>query len=40
MISCTFSYKNEPTTSAEYETMKAAVSGKTIDIKFEAEIVK
>ena len=33
------SYKNEPTTSAEYETMKAAVSGKTIDIKFEAEIV-
>ena len=34
------SYKNEPTTSAEYETMKAAVSGKTIDIKFEAEIVK
>ena len=34
------SYKKEPTTSAEYDTMKTAVSGKTIDIKFEAEIVK
>ena len=34
------SYKKEPTTSAEYETMKAAVSGKTIGISFEAEIVK
>ena len=33
-------YKKEPTTSAEYETMKAAVSGKTIGISFEAEIVK
>ena len=32
--------KEEPTTSAEYDTMKTAVSGKTIDIKFEAEIVK
>lgn len=30
----------EPSTSAEYDTMKTAVSGKTIDIKFEAEIVK
>lgn len=34
------SYKKEPTTSAEYDTMKTAVSGKTIDIKFAAEIVK
>lgn len=32
--------KEEPTTSAEYDAMKTAVSGKTIDIKFEAEIVK
>lgn len=30
----------EPSASAEYDTMKTAVSGKTIDIKFEAEIVK
>ena len=30
----------EPSTSAAYDTMKTAVSGKTIDIKFEAEIVK
>lgn len=30
----------KPSTSAEYETMKAAVSGKTIGISFEAEIVK
>ena len=30
----------EPSTSAEYDIMKTAVSGKTIDIKFEAEIVK
>ena len=29
----------EPSTSAAYDTMKTAVSGKTIDIKFEAEIV-
>ena len=36
----TVAYANEPATSAEYDTMKAAVSGKTIDIKFEAEIVK
>ena len=35
----TVAYANEPATSAEYDTMKAAVSGKTIDIKFEAEIV-
>lgn len=30
----------EPSTSAEYETMKAAVSGKSIGISFAAEIVK
>lgn len=30
----------EPFTLADYDAMKAAVSGKTIDIKFEAEIVK
>lgn len=30
----------EPTTSAEYDTMKNAVSGKTIAISFAAEIVK
>lgn len=36
----TVEYANEPSTSAEYDTMKTAVSGKTIDIKFEAEIVK
>lgn len=29
----------EPSTSAAYDTMKTAVSGKAIDIKFEAEIV-
>ena len=29
----------EPSISAAYDTMKTAVSGKTIDIKFEAEIV-
>ena len=29
----------EPSTSAAYDTMKTAVSGKTIDIKFAAEIV-
>ena len=34
------SYKKEPTTSAEYETMKVAVSGKSIGISFAAEIVK
>ena len=33
------SYKKEPTTSAEYDTMKTAVSGKTIGISFAAEIV-
>lgn len=32
-------YANEPSTSAEYDAMKTAVSGKTIDISFAAEIV-
>ena len=30
---------NEPSTSADYDAMKTAVSGKTIDISFAAEIV-
>lgn len=35
----TVAYANEPSTSAEYDAMKTAVSGKTIDISFAAEIV-
>lgn len=35
----TVAYANEPTTSVEYENMKATVSGKTIGISFAAEIV-
>lgn len=34
----TVAYAQEPSTSAEYDDMKAAVSGKTIDISFKAEI--
>ncbi len=33
-------YADEPSTSAEYDAMKTDVSGKTIGIRFEAEIVK
>lgn len=36
----TVAYANEPTTLAAYNTMVKAVSGKTIDISFAAEIVK
>lgn len=35
----TVAYAKEPTTLDEYNTMLGDVSGKTIDIKFEAEIV-
>lgn len=35
----TVAYAHEPSTSAEYETMKADVSGQTIGISFEAKIV-
>lgn len=35
----TVEYAKEPSTLAEYEAMKTAVSGKTIDISFTAEIV-
>lgn len=34
----TVAYAQEPSTSAEYDAMKDAVSGKTIDISFKAEI--
>ncbi len=34
----TVAYAQEPSTSAEYDAMKAAVSGKNIDISFTAEI--
>ena len=34
----TVAYAQEPSISAEYDDMKAAVSGKTIDISFKAEI--
>lgn len=36
----TVAYANEPTTLPAYNTMVKAVSGKTIDISFAAEIVK
>lgn len=36
----TVAYAKEPSTSDEYDDMKTAVSGKTIDISFAAEIVK
>lgn len=36
----TVAYANEPSTLDEYNTMVGAVSGKTIDISFAAEIVK
>ena len=36
----TVAYAKEPSTLDEYNTMMDDVSGKTIDIKFEAEIVK
>ena len=36
----TVTYANEPSTSGDYETMKAAVSSKPIIISFAAEIVK
>lgn len=35
----TVAYANEPSTSAAYDAMKTAVSGKTIGISFAAEIV-
>ena len=36
----TVTYAQEPSTSDEYDAMKTAVSGKTIDISFAAEIVE
>lgn len=36
----TVTYAQEPSKSAKYDAMKDAVSGKTIDISFEAEFVK
>ena len=36
----TVEYAQEPSTSDDYDAMKIAVSGKTIDISFAAEIVK